>query len=161
MLDFDLVLGMDWLTPHHVVFDCYAKTVTLMIPRMPQVVWQGSMSWASTGIISYVQAKRLNSIGCSVYLPYVGDVSAETLTEEFVAIEYEFPDEFPADLAGLSPEWEVNFTTEVELIIKPISIPLYLMAQIKLKELGTQLQSLLDLGFIWLSISPWGALSYL
>jgi hypothetical protein len=32
MVDFDLILGMDWLSPHRAVLDCYAKTVTLAMP---------------------------------------------------------------------------------------------------------------------------------
>lgn len=43
---------------------------------------------------------------------------------------------------------------EVELSTKPIFIPSYWMAPIEHKELSTQLQGLLDLGFIQLSVSP-------
>ena len=39
----------------------------------------------------------------------------------------------------------------------PISIPSYRMAPVELKELKTQLQDLVDKGFIRPSVSPWGA----
>ena len=39
MIDFDVILGMDWLSPYHVVLDCYAKTVTLSMPGVPPVLW--------------------------------------------------------------------------------------------------------------------------
>ena len=29
MLEFDVILGMDWLSSHHVSLDCFAKTVCL------------------------------------------------------------------------------------------------------------------------------------
>ena len=39
MIDFDVILGMDWLSPYHAVLDCYAKTVTLSMPGVPPVLW--------------------------------------------------------------------------------------------------------------------------
>lgn len=32
MLDFDLILGIDWKVPHHAVLDYYANIITLEIP---------------------------------------------------------------------------------------------------------------------------------
>ncbi|XP_070005982.1 uncharacterized protein [Nicotiana sylvestris] len=32
MIDFDVILGMDWLSPHYAILDCHAKTVTLSMP---------------------------------------------------------------------------------------------------------------------------------
>ena len=40
MVDFDVILGMDWLSPYHVVLDCNAKTVTLAMPDVPRVEWK-------------------------------------------------------------------------------------------------------------------------
>ncbi|WP_311768915.1 hypothetical protein, partial [Proteus mirabilis] len=42
MVDFDVILGIDWLSPYRAVLDCFSKTVTLAIPGIPPVVWQGS-----------------------------------------------------------------------------------------------------------------------
>lgn len=56
ILDFDIILGMDMLDPHHGILYCYAKTITLAIPDISLVVWQGSISQAPIGIISYIQA---------------------------------------------------------------------------------------------------------
>ena len=35
MVDFDVILGMDCLSPYHTVLDCNAKTVTLAMPGVP------------------------------------------------------------------------------------------------------------------------------
>ncbi|XP_070050713.1 uncharacterized protein [Nicotiana tomentosiformis] len=35
MIDFDVILGMDWLSPYHAILDCHAKTVTLAMPGFP------------------------------------------------------------------------------------------------------------------------------
>ena len=69
----------------------------------------------------------------------------------------EFPDLFPEELPGLPPQREIDF--EIELIsgAQPISKAPYRMAPMELKELKTQLEELLQKGFIRPSVSPWGA----
>uniref|UniRef100_A0A0V0GST8 Putative ovule protein n=1 Tax=Solanum chacoense TaxID=4108 RepID=A0A0V0GST8_SOLCH len=77
MVDFDVILGMDWLSPYHAVLDCYAKTVTLAMPGISPVLWQGAYSHTPTGIISFMRARRLVASGCLAYLAYVRDVSRD------------------------------------------------------------------------------------
>ncbi|XP_070046724.1 uncharacterized protein [Nicotiana tomentosiformis] len=31
MMDFDVILGMDWLSPYHAILHCHAKTMTLVM----------------------------------------------------------------------------------------------------------------------------------
>ena len=31
--DFDIILGMDWLSKYKALIDCYAKTVTFQMPK--------------------------------------------------------------------------------------------------------------------------------
>ena len=77
---------------------------------------------------------------------------------EDVPIVNEFPDAFPADLPGLPPDRDTEFTIELIPRTTPISIPSYRMAPLELKELKTQLQELLEKDYIQPSVSPWGAL---
>ena len=63
-----------------------------------------------------------------------------------------FPDVFPKELLGLPPEREVDLAIEVLHGTTPISRAPYSMALTELKELKTQLQELLDKGFIRPSI---------
>ncbi|XP_070032320.1 uncharacterized protein [Nicotiana tomentosiformis] len=37
MTDFEVILGMDWLSPYHAILDCHAKTVTLAMPEFPRL----------------------------------------------------------------------------------------------------------------------------
>ena len=60
----------------------------------------------------------------------------------------EFPDVFPEELLGLLPERKVDLAIEVLHRTTPISRAPYCMAPIELKELKTQLQELLDKGFV-------------
>ncbi|XP_070032987.1 uncharacterized protein [Nicotiana tomentosiformis] len=39
-VDFDDILGMDWLSPYHAILDCHAKTVTLAMPELPRLEWK-------------------------------------------------------------------------------------------------------------------------
>ena len=39
--DFDIVLGMDWLSRHRATLDCYKKEVRLVRPKEPGVIFRG------------------------------------------------------------------------------------------------------------------------
>ncbi|KAH0641849.1 hypothetical protein KY290_033468 [Solanum tuberosum] len=157
MVDFDVILGMDWLSPYHAVLDCYAKTVTLAMPGIPPVLWQGAYSHTPTEIISFMRARRLVASRCLAYLAYVRDVSREDTSVDSVPVVREFADVFPTDLPGLPPDRDIDFAIDLELDTRPISIPPYRMTPADLRELSVQLEDLLGKGFIRLSVSPWGA----
>ena len=64
---------------------------------------------------------------------------------------------FPRNYRGLPLEREVDLAIEFLHGTTPISRAPYRMAPIKLKESKTQLQELLDKGFVRPSVLPWGA----
>ena len=64
---------------------------------------------------------------------------------------------FFEDLPSLSLDKELEFGINLLSGSALISIPPYRMARAKLKELKTQLQDLVDKGFIQPSVSHWGA----
>jgi hypothetical protein len=68
----------------------------------------------------------------------------------------EFPNVFPEDLLRLPPERDVEFVIELKPGTAPISRRSYQMPPNELAELKTQLQDLLEKGFIRPSSSPWG-----
>ena len=75
---------------------------------------------------------------------------------EDVSIVKDFLNVFPEDLPGLPLEREIDFPIDLVPGTAPISLPPYKIALAELKELKTQLQELVDRGFIRPSISPWG-----
>ena len=85
------------------------------------------------------------------------DSKREQVNLENIPVIREFPDVFPEELSGVPPEREVDLSIEVVQGTTPISRTPYRMAPTELKELKTQLQKLLDKGFIRPSVSPWGA----
>jgi hypothetical protein len=68
----------------------------------------------------------------------------------------EFSNVLPEDLPGLPPERDVEFVIELKLGTAPISRRSYRMPSNELAELKTQLQDLLEKGFIRPTSSPWG-----
>ncbi|XP_015162433.1 uncharacterized protein [Solanum tuberosum] len=40
MVDFDVILGMDWLSSYHAILNCHSKTVTLAMLGIPIVEWR-------------------------------------------------------------------------------------------------------------------------
>ena len=73
-----------------------------------------------------------------------------------IPVVCEFPDVFPEDLPGLPLDRDVQFNIELKPRIAPISWRAYRMPPKELAELKTQLQELIDKGFIQPSSSPWG-----
>ena len=156
-LDFDVILGMNWLSPCHASVDCYHKLVRFDFPGEPSFSIQGDRSNAPTNLISVISARRLLRQGCIGYLAVVKDSQAKIGDVTQVSVVKEFVDVFPEELPGLPPEREVEFCIDLIPDTRPISIPPYRMAPAELKELKDQLEDLLDKGFIRPSVSPWGA----
>ena len=67
---------------------------------------------------------------------------------EDVPVVRDFLDVFPGDLPGLPPEREIDFPIDLVPGTALISLPPYRMPPSELKELKTQLQELVDRGFI-------------
>ncbi|EOY03326.1 DNA/RNA polymerases superfamily protein [Theobroma cacao] len=156
-LDFDVILGMNWLSPCHASVDCYHKLVRFDFPGEPSFSIQGDRSNAPTNLISVISARRLLRQGCIGYLAVVKDSQAKIGDVTQVSVVKEFVDVFPEELPSLPPEREVEFCIDLIPDTRPISIPPYRMAPAELKELKDQLEDLLDKGFIRPSVSPWGA----
>ncbi|KAI3802311.1 hypothetical protein L1987_30441 [Smallanthus sonchifolius] len=81
------------------------------------------------GIISFMKAQKCLRKGHTAILALVAEKATEEKKLEDIPIVREFPEVFPEDLPGLPPH----------------------------RQLSTQLQELLDKGFIRPSSSPWGA----
>ncbi|GKC13305.1 putative reverse transcriptase domain-containing protein, partial [Tanacetum coccineum] len=61
MSDFDIILGMDWLTEHRATIDCYSKRVIFGDLNNPQFNYHGSRPSKPFKIISALKARTLIS----------------------------------------------------------------------------------------------------
>ena len=138
MRDFDVVLGMDWLSRHRATLDCYKKEVKLHRPRKFEVKFRGLPRELSSSMISTIAAQRMLRKGFQGYLAYVVETGKEGTMVDEIPVVREFPDVFPNDIAGLPPEREVEFTIDLISGTEPNSIPPYRMAPAELRELKAQ-----------------------
>ncbi|XP_070050504.1 uncharacterized protein [Nicotiana tomentosiformis] len=148
MIDFDVILGMDWLSPYHVILDYHAKTVTLAMPWLSWLEWRDTLDYIPNRVVSFLKAQRMVEKGCEEYLAFVRYVSVDTPTVESVPIVRDFPNVFLAGLPGMPHDTDIDFSIDLMSGTQPISIPPYRMEPVELKELKEQLQELLDKHFI-------------
>jgi hypothetical protein len=107
--------------------------------------------------LSYGQEEVLLSIPVATTAKPFGRVYEAIIPEiQDIPVVCEFPDVFPEDLLGLPPVRDVEFVIELKPSTAPISRRSYRMPPNELAELKTQLQDLLEKGFIRPSSSPWG-----
>jgi hypothetical protein len=133
--DIDVILGMNWLAQHKAILNTDLRTIKLshgheeILLSIPVAVPAKPLGWVYEAIIPEIQD---------------------------IPVVCEFPDVFPEDLPGLPPERDAEFVIELKLGTAPISRRSYRMPPNELAELKTQLQDLLEKGFIRPSSSPWG-----
>jgi hypothetical protein len=134
LVGMDVILGMEWTNQHKVILDISYRVVEINSPTVGHT---------------------------SLYLPFKdGTDSCANVTIisslDEIPIVCEYPDVFPDELPGMPPDRDVEFVIELQPGTAPISKRPYRMPPKELAELKTQLQELLDKGYIRLSSSPWG-----
>jgi hypothetical protein len=126
----DVILGMEWMTQHKVVLDISDRVVEINSPTVLYLPFKdGIESCACVTIISPLDE---------------------------IPVVCEYTDVFPDELLGMPPDRDVEFVIELQPGTAPISKRPYRMPPKELAELKTQLQELLDKGYIRPSSSPWG-----
>ena len=128
MVDFDVILGMTWLSPNFAILDCNAKVVTLAKPGTDPLVWEGDYTSNPVCVISFLRAKKMVSKGYFAFLAHLRDDTTQVPPIESVSIVREFLDVFPADLLGMPPDRDIHFCIDLEPDSRPISIPPYIMS---------------------------------
>ncbi|KAL5561945.1 hypothetical protein UlMin_031692 [Ulmus minor] len=158
MHDYDVILGMDWLSKYNAKIDCKKRRVLFEPVGEKKFEFRGESKGPHTPFVSHMEAFKLLRKGCMGYLASIRNTSIEQNSKlEDIAIVKDFPEVFPDDLPGIPPDREIEFEIELLPGTAPISKAPYRMAPTELKELQIQLQELIDKRFIRPSHSPWGA----
>ncbi|XP_017984326.1 PREDICTED: uncharacterized protein LOC108663622 [Theobroma cacao] len=108
-LDFDVILGMDWLSPCHASVDCYHKSVRFDFPSEPSFSIQGDRSNGPTNLISVMSTRRLLRQGCQGYLAVVKDTRAKVRDIGKVSVVNEFMDDFSKNYQVYPSSERLNF----------------------------------------------------
>ncbi len=155
--DFDVVLGMDWLSRHYATIDCRERTVTLHEPGQEQYIYRGCQSTLFAATISSARARQMMSHGCIAFLVTVVEVPTAATGLENIPVVCKYLDIFASELSLMPPDREVEFMIIVVPGTAPISKAPYRMAPAELRELKAQLEDLMDKRFVRPSVSPWRA----
>ncbi|GJT48858.1 putative reverse transcriptase domain-containing protein [Tanacetum coccineum] len=154
--NFDVVIGMDWLSKYHARIICDEKVVHIPIDDETLII-QGDRSKSRLSLISCTKTKRYISRGYQVFIAQVIEKKSDKKRLEDIQVVKEFPEVFPEDLPGLPPVRQVEFQIDLIPRTAPVARAPYRLAPSEMQELSNQLQELADRGFIQPSTSPWGA----
>ena len=72
--DFDVILGMDWLSRHHATVDCYRKEVRFYKPGQTEVVFYGLWKTLPNSIMTTMKASKMLRKSYQGYLAYAIEV---------------------------------------------------------------------------------------
>ncbi|KAL5560127.1 hypothetical protein UlMin_036338 [Ulmus minor] len=122
MHDYDVILGMDWLSKYNAKIDCHKKRVSFEPTKGQKFAFQGEKKQSRTPFLSSLKAGKLLKQGCMGYLVNMLDTTMKLTTQpEDVPIVKEFLDVFPEDLPGIPPDREIEFKIDLLPGTAPIS----------------------------------------
>ncbi|XP_076920069.1 uncharacterized protein LOC143581090 [Bidens hawaiensis] len=118
--EFDVIIGMEWLSQHQPSIVCNRKIVQFLSPTGRQVCVYGERK---NDIIVCSMAKVRSYIKhChQTFLAYVIDTKEKGKELDQVPVVNEFPDVFPDELPGVPLEREVEFKIDLVLGAKPVA----------------------------------------
>ncbi|XP_070046821.1 uncharacterized protein [Nicotiana tomentosiformis] len=158
MVDFDVIMGMDWLYSCFAKLDCRTKLVRFEFLNELVIEWKGNDVVPKGKFISYLKVTKMINKECIYHLVWVTYTDVEAPTLESVPFVNAFSGVFPDELLRIPPDKEIDFGIDVMPDMHPMSIPPYRMSPTKFKELKEQLRDFLEKGIIRPSMSPCGAL---
>ena len=137
--EFDLILGMDFLSKYRAIVDCDKKTILLKCSDLSKVTVHGIRFDSVSNVIFVMQARRFLRKGFESFLALVLDSKIGQVNLEDISVIKEFPNVVLEELSGFPLERKVDMSIEVVQGTNPISRAPYCMAPTELKEVKTQL----------------------
>src|SRR3954469_21822230 len=129
----EVVLGMDWMLKHKGLIDCAKKAITMT--RIAGIS------------VEHVSETLPRQFKCNKSLAHP--------TIDQVRVVCQYPDVFPDVFPGMPPDRYIEFIIELIHGTRPIAQRPHSMNPSELAELKKQLDSMLEIGLIQPSASPW------
>ncbi|XP_070046764.1 uncharacterized protein [Nicotiana tomentosiformis] len=92
MVDFDVIMGMDWLYSCYAKLDCQTRTVRFEFPNESVIEWNRGDVVQKGRFIYYLKATKMINMWCLYHLVRVTDTNAEAPTLESMPFVNEFPE---------------------------------------------------------------------
>ena len=86
MFDFDVILGMNWLSNHRASMDYFTKKIMFKKLRYLELEFESDRRILPSCVISTLEARRLLHKGCKAYLEHVIDKSSSKITLDNVPV---------------------------------------------------------------------------
>ncbi|XP_070010061.1 uncharacterized protein [Nicotiana sylvestris] len=109
MVDFDVILGMDWLYSCFTKLDCRTRVVRFEFPNELVIEWKGDDVVPKGRFISYLNSTKMIKNGCIYHLVRFTDKNVEVPTLEYVRVMNEFLEVFADELPGITLDREIDF----------------------------------------------------
>ncbi|XP_057529850.1 uncharacterized protein LOC130808391 [Amaranthus tricolor] len=137
----EVILEMDWLGRYKAIIECKEQKVLLEGPRGENVRYRKFSKGPKTNLVSTLDFQE----------------GKKEEDPKDIAVVNEFLEVFYDEIPGMPPQREIDFTIDLVPGTGPISKAPYRMAPKKMEKLKSQLEELLDKGYVRPSVSPWGA----
>ncbi|KAI3724108.1 hypothetical protein L2E82_35874 [Cichorium intybus] len=111
--NFDVIVGMDWLIPHHADIMCYERRIRLHLPDDKTLVVYGDKPSTNLRIVSCIKARKYLHKRYDAFLAHVVDQKKEVKSIKEIPEVCDFSDVFPEDLSGVSPARQVEFRIDL------------------------------------------------
>ena len=120
-MEFDFILGMDWLFAYRAHVDYCEKRIIFGMEGISKFIFEGIKDKHIVPIISALRATKLIRQWCQGFLASVLDTQRAGMKIENILMMSEYPNVFPKDLPSLSLYKEVKFAIDILPGTTPIS----------------------------------------
>ncbi|XP_074283118.1 uncharacterized protein LOC141607662 [Silene latifolia] len=134
LAEFDIILGMDWLSRYDARFQCRDQKIFLKSPCGTKLTYNGMRIQPGIKLISAINLIGMQRNGHQVHLCVVTNASSLPKLED-VPVVNEYADVFPDELSGIPSKRDVEFAIDLLPGTRPIAKAPYRMTPIELQEL--------------------------
>ena len=114
IIDYDVILGMNWLSKHNAIIFCKKKKVVFQLSKEETFEYKGTPRGSKWLVISVIKANRMLTKVCIGYLASIVDMMKKLKAElSDVCLVCKFLDMFPKDLPRLPLDQEIEFEKKV------------------------------------------------